>query len=286
MSYHPNLAQWRLDNGSRCDLCPLRGQRVVGTDGPLNASHICIAEAPGQQEEEWGIRYGETFGRPLVGPTGGLWKHEELAGAGGDLVRVIDRSEQEKPPLALLNDVFVTNVVMCRPPKNKLDNPLGRKAAAACAPSLRKLLRRMLAENPNRMIEWMGATALAFSRNRLGYNTSKGRTKPAISPWRGRPIEPTQKNLDRLNAALADVPDEVLDKYLLRGVKPKEEWWGAQEKVLKQILTWNRASVKKYRTTPPLEYEPHNLILKLLLSRQRSALKKRREKDCGNCETL
>lgn len=173
MPAHPNLARWRLDHGARCDICPLRGQRVVGTDGPIGASIICVAEAPGQQEEEWGIRYGEEFGRPLVGPTGGLWKMEELAGAGSahedgrPLVRIIDRSAEDKPPLPLLHDVFATNVVMCRPPNNKIDTPVGRKAAACCAPSLRALIRWLLSTNPNRTIVWMGQTALAFARGKL-----------------------------------------------------------------------------------------------------------------------
>lgn len=275
MSQFPNLARWRLDNGSRCDVCPARGQRVVGTDGSPSASHICVAEAPGQQEEEWGIRYGDEFGRPLVGPTGALWKHEELAPAG--LADIIPR--EGKPDLPLLRDVFATNVAMCRPPNNKMDTPVGRKMAMACSNSLRRLIRRLLAENPDRTLEWMGATALAFSQGKLGKPARKGQKKPSIGAWRGRPIEPTERALARLNAALEDVPDNEIDAYCLRGVKPSQEWWPTQYKILKQILTWNRRSAKVVAATPPKEAVVHISVVQLLVSRQKAAIKRKEKAD-------
>ncbi len=77
---------------SKCDLHQYRSRPVPG-EGPLDSKLLFIGEAPGQKEDE--------EGRPFVGAAGKLLT--ELLEARG-----IKRSE-----------VFITNVVRCRPPNNR-----------------------------------------------------------------------------------------------------------------------------------------------------------------------
>jgi DNA polymerase-1 len=99
MNYDPKA------HGAKCDECPLRGSTVVPPEsGPhdldiLAGKAVCVVgEAPGEQEERQQ--------RPFVGPSG-----DELNKAlrGAQLKR---------------RDVHVTNVLLCRPPGNKLKDLL------------------------------------------------------------------------------------------------------------------------------------------------------------------
>jgi len=78
-----------------CQKCELAGTRknAVPGDGPANAQIMLIGEGPGFYENEQGL--------PFVGPAGKFL--DELLGTGG-LKR---------------QDVFITNVVKCRPPGNR-----------------------------------------------------------------------------------------------------------------------------------------------------------------------
>lgn len=92
-----------------CTRCPLHTERrnAVPGEGPENARILVVGEAPGRAEDEQG--------RPFVGPAGRLLNHLlELAGL---------RRE----------DVYITNVVKCRPPGNRDPKP---EEIAACLPYL------------------------------------------------------------------------------------------------------------------------------------------------------
>jgi DNA polymerase len=82
-----------------CQKCPLaRGRlKAVPGEGPSEARVLMIGEAPGYHETQQG--------RPFVGPAG-QFLDELLAVAG------LKRS-----------DVFITNVVKCRPPGNRDPQP-------------------------------------------------------------------------------------------------------------------------------------------------------------------
>ncbi len=83
------------DDVSKCRLCPLaetRNRTVFG-DGPRETSLMFIGEGPGAEEDEQGL--------PFVGKAGQLLT-TILSAAG------IDRTE-----------VFIGNVVKCRPPGNR-----------------------------------------------------------------------------------------------------------------------------------------------------------------------
>lgn len=84
-----------------CMMCPLGGlgrKNVVFGEGNPNASLLFIGEGPGKDEDEQG--------KPFVGRSGKLLNRAlELVG--------ISRQ-----------DVFITNVVKCRPPGNRAPLPL------------------------------------------------------------------------------------------------------------------------------------------------------------------
>jgi uracil-DNA glycosylase len=96
---------------TRCDLL-LHRTRVVPGDGDPRASIFFVGEAPGAREDEQGV--------PFIGASGRLLD-AMLAGA------AIARGE-----------VFIANVVRCRPPENR--NPRAREIAA-CAGWLAEQLR-------------------------------------------------------------------------------------------------------------------------------------------------
>jgi uracil-DNA glycosylase len=82
----------RVANCTDCGLCNTRTQAVPG-EGPADAEVMFVGEGPGFHEDQQA--------RPFVGPAGRLL--EELLSAAG-----FRRS-----------DVYITNVVKCRPPNNR-----------------------------------------------------------------------------------------------------------------------------------------------------------------------
>ncbi len=80
---------------SNCRRCPLHAsrRRAVPGEGNLEARVMLVGEAPGEREDE--------EGRPFVGQAGRLL-NEVLSGLG------VDRGE-----------IYITNVVKCRPPNNR-----------------------------------------------------------------------------------------------------------------------------------------------------------------------
>ncbi len=92
-----------------CPLCKLANTRknAVHGEGQLQSKIMLIGEAPGRSEDE--------MGRPFVGAAGRILD-QALKKAG------IERSQ-----------VFITNVVKCRPPGNRVPE---EDEAAACRPYL------------------------------------------------------------------------------------------------------------------------------------------------------
>ncbi len=78
-----------------CDLCPLHKYRrnPVPGEGSLNAEILFLGEAPGRREDE--------MGRPFVGAAGQL------------LNKLLENINMKRA------EVFITNVVKCRPPNNR-----------------------------------------------------------------------------------------------------------------------------------------------------------------------
>ena len=113
-----------------CTKCPLAQGRLkaVPGEGPPEARVMLIGEAPGYHENQQG--------RPFVGPAG-QFLQELLAVAG------LERS-----------DVFITNVVKCRPPGNRDPQP---DEIAACS----DYLSRQSAAIKPRVIVTLGRYSLA-----------------------------------------------------------------------------------------------------------------------------
>jgi uracil-DNA glycosylase family 4 len=96
-----------------CTRCPLAATRTnaVPGEGPVPARILFIGEAPGRNEDKQG--------RPFVGRAGSILDGL-LAGIG------VSREE-----------VFITNIVKCRPPKNRDPN---HEEIEACRPYLERQL--------------------------------------------------------------------------------------------------------------------------------------------------
>ena len=114
---------------SNCTKCPLHRTRTcaVPGEGPPDARIVMIGEAPGRNED--------AQGRPFVGAAGKLL--DELLPTAG-----LQRS-----------DVYITNVLKCRPPANR--DPLPEEIAT-CAPHLNTQLRLIQPE----LIITLGAFSL------------------------------------------------------------------------------------------------------------------------------
>jgi len=98
---------------SVCTLCPLhKGRtRAVPGEGHPETEVVFVGEGPGYNEDR--------EGRPFVGQAGGLLN---------ELLKAIGWRREE---------VFITNVVKCRPPGNRDPEP---SEIAACAPYLKRQL--------------------------------------------------------------------------------------------------------------------------------------------------
>lgn len=97
-----------------CQRCRLAAGRrhVVFGEGPVPADLMWIGEGPGQTEDE--------LGRPFVGRAGEL------------LTRIIEAAGFRR------EEVYITNIVMCRPPGNRTPLP---DEMEACRPFLEEKLR-------------------------------------------------------------------------------------------------------------------------------------------------
>ena len=137
------------DHCRHCQRCPLAQTRtqVVVSRGNPNADVMLIGEAPGQSEDEQGL--------PFVGKS-------------GQLLDKILASVELNPD----KDVYISNIVKCRPPENR--NPSAQEIAACKS----YLLEQIALVNP-KIILLTGATAL------------KGLTgeKKGISKIRGQWLE-------------------------------------------------------------------------------------------------
>jgi len=88
-----------LDISGNCQKCRLRDtcRQIVFGDGNIDADILFIGEGPGKDEDEQGI--------PFVGRAGQL------------LNKILEAAQFDR------SEVFITNVVKCRPPGNRLPNP-------------------------------------------------------------------------------------------------------------------------------------------------------------------
>lgn len=138
----------------RCELAPTRTKVAVSRGNPL-ASLMIIGEGPGQQEDLTGL--------PFVGPAGQL------------LDKILQAVKLDPE-----TDVFIANVVKCRPPGNRVPTP---EEMAACRPYLMEQVRLI---NP-KMILLAGGTA---ARGFLGETRGITKIHGQWFEWEGKPVMP------------------------------------------------------------------------------------------------
>jgi uracil-DNA glycosylase len=127
-----------------CPLCKLARTRknAVAGEGQLAAKIMFVGEAPGRSEDE--------KGRPFVGAAGRIL--DDLLQKAG-----IERSQ-----------VFITNVVKCRPPNNRVPE---EDEVAACRP----YLDRQIALIRPKVICILGRTAYASLLGGSSITTNRGK---------------------------------------------------------------------------------------------------------------
>ncbi len=153
----PTLERVRevLGECTRCPLCEGRNRIVFG-DGDPGAELMFVGEGPGEQEDRQGL--------PFVGRAGEL------------LTRMIEKG------LGLRRrDVYICNIVKCRPPGNR--TPLATEVAA-CRPFLDGQID---AVRP-RVIVALGKPATSLL---LGREVSITRVRGTWHDYRGIPVMPT-----------------------------------------------------------------------------------------------
>lgn len=135
-----------------CRRCVLREgcQQVVFGGGNLEARLVLVGEGPGAEEDQKGV--------PFVGRAGQL------------LEKILTAAKIRR------EDVFITNVVKCRPPRNRMPAP---NEVEACLPFLKQQLDLI---NPE-IVVCLGALATktlidkkaAITRTRGIWHTIEGR---------------------------------------------------------------------------------------------------------------
>lgn len=166
----------------RCRLCEGRTKIVFG-QGNAGAELMFVGEAPGADEDASGLAF--------VGRAGQL------------LTDMIEKGMKMKR-----SDVFIANVIKCRPPGNR---PPENDEVLACQPFLEAQIRAI----KPRAIVALGATAGKFM-TRSGDPISKLRGR--FASWDGIPLMPTYH-----------------PSYLLRNPSAKKDVW-ADLKLVMDVL--------------------------------------------------
>jgi len=141
-----------------CQKCQLSKQRtnVVFGEGKFDAKIMCIGEGPGRDED--------IQGRPFVGRSGQLL--DKILGVCG-----FSRAE----------NVFIGNIVKCRPPENRAPLPQERET---CIPYLLKQIEII----EPKIIVLLGATAL---NGLIDTNLKITKVRGNWIEWNGRLAMPT-----------------------------------------------------------------------------------------------
>lgn len=166
---------------TRCRLCRLGRQQTVFGEGNPHARLMFIGEGPGADED--------AQGRPFVGA------------AGQTLTRMIVAMHLQR------EDVYIANVVKCRPPNNRTPDP---DEGSACMPYL---LRQVELIKPEAIV-LLGATPLLHVLGIKGIMRARG----AWREWRGIPVMPTYH-----------------PAFLLRSPAHKRETWADLQMVMQRL---------------------------------------------------
>ena len=166
----------------RCKLAPGRTHIVFGSGHP-NAELVFVGEAPGYDEDQQGL--------PFVGRAGQL------------LTKIIESINLKR------EDVYICNVLKCRPPENRNPEP---DEVAACNP----FLRRQLASIQPKIVCCLGTFAAQ----------SVLQTASPISKLRGKFCD-----MDGMRVIATFHP-----AYLLRSPEKKREVWEDMKQIRAELF--------------------------------------------------
>lgn len=171
----------RLQGCILCGLCEKRRHIVFGGGNP-QADLVLVGEAPGREEDEKGF--------PFVGEAGRL------------LDRILFAMQLSR------QDVYICNVIKCRPPNNRDPQP---EEIAACE----QFLRQQLAIIQPRLIITLGRFA---AQTLLQSKDPLGRLRGHWREYQGIPLMPTYH-----------------PAYLLRNPAGKRDVWEDMKQVLHRL---------------------------------------------------
>ncbi|HEY6330752.1 MAG TPA: uracil-DNA glycosylase, partial [Blastocatellia bacterium] len=173
----------------RCRLCEGRSKIVFGT-GSERARLVFVGEGPGADEDAQGI--------PFVGRAGQL------------LTQMIENTASKEGIPIRRGDVYICNVVKCRPPENRAPEP---DEVDACQGFLFRQLKRIRPK----VIVALGAPALhCLTGSREGITKARGQWRD----WNGSKLIATYH-----------------PSYLLRIPPKKRETWEDIKKVRDYLAT-------------------------------------------------
>lgn len=141
----------------RCRLCEQRNKIVFGSGHP-NARLVFVGEGPGADEDEQGL--------PFVGRAGQL------------LTQMIENTAAKEGLAIRRPDVYICNVVKCRPPENRTPQPDEMEICGQF------LFRQLMAIQPKAICA-LGATAMkALLNTKDGITKTRGKW----AKWREFPL--------------------------------------------------------------------------------------------------
>jgi len=165
---------------TRCGLCEGRN-RTAFADGNAGADLMFIGEGPGADEDREGI--------PFVGAAGQL------------LTKIIGAMKIRR------EDVYIANIVKCRPPRNRNPEP---DEAAACLPYLERQIELVAPK----VIVTLGAVPLRFLLDQKGIRRLRGNWLE----YKGIPVMPT-----------------FHPSYLLRVPDAKRDVWNDMQQIMARL---------------------------------------------------
>lgn len=143
-----------------CRRCPLgdRRQHLVFGEGNPSAELVFVGEAPGADED--------AQGRPFVGRAGQL------------LTQMIENTARKEGIPLQRKDVYICNVVKCRPPGNRTPLP---EEMETCGPFM---FRQIAAIRPKAICALGGTAAKALLNRKEGVTAMRGKW----FKWRDIPV--------------------------------------------------------------------------------------------------
>jgi len=144
----PKIQQDIGDDCRRCRLCEARSKIVFGS-GNENARLVFVGEGPGADEDAQGF--------PFVGRAGQL------------LTQMIDNTASKEGLTIRRPDVYICNVVKCRPPENRAPQPDEMEICGAF------LFRQLMTIRPKAICALGSTAAKAILGTKEGVTRLRGR---------------------------------------------------------------------------------------------------------------